>query len=113
MNDQNLRALSSDEGREYGRLGGIASGEARRERKRLRTALEAALAGSYTVGEITSSGYAHVALGIMKRAIDGDVRAFEIIRDTIGEKPVERTEVAEISDETRAEVEALLFGDTA
>lgn len=113
MNNENLMPLAanSERAKTIATMGGVASGEARRERKRLRMALEAALGGSYTVGEVTSSGYAHVALGIVKRAIDGDVKAFEVIRDTIGEKPAEHVEVAEISEETRARVAALLEYD--
>lgn len=34
-----------------------------------------------------------IIAGLVKRAISGDTRAFEIIRDTIGEKPVEQINV--------------------
>lgn len=34
-----------------------------------------------------------IIAGLVKRAVSGDVRAFEIIRDTIGEKPVEQINV--------------------
>ena len=34
-----------------------------------------------------------IIAGLVKRAVSGDTRAFEIIRDTIGEKPVETVNV--------------------
>lgn len=34
-----------------------------------------------------------IIAGLVKRAISGDTRAFEMIRDTIGEKPVENINV--------------------
>ena len=34
-----------------------------------------------------------IIAGLVKRAVSGDTRAFEIIRDTIGEKPTETVKV--------------------
>lgn len=33
-----------------------------------------------------------LTMAIFEKALGGDVRAFEVIRDTIGEKPVEKKE---------------------
>lgn len=37
-----------------------------------------------------------MSLAILRRAMDGDTKAFEVIRDTIGEKPKEQIESTNI-----------------
>lgn len=74
------------ERQEIARAGGIASGEARRARKTLREELLALLAAGNTQERIS--------LAMIEKAATGSERAFEVIRDTIGEKP---------SDELRLE----------
>ena len=59
--------------------GGKASGEARRKRKTLREELLAMLEDPEIQKGVTAA--------LMKNALDGDNKAFEILRDTIGEKP--------------------------
>jgi diphthamide synthase subunit DPH2 len=83
-NPDNFTALSTDEARKRGKQGGIASGKSRRERKTLAEELKVLL----------SSGKEQkkVCLALVESAKDGNVRAFEIIRDTIGEKPVDKME---------------------
>ena len=49
-----------------------------------------------------------VALAVFKRAMNGDTRAFEVIRDTIGERPAQRIQATTISNETREEVERMI-----
>ncbi len=111
MNDENLRTLSPSEAREYGRRGGVRSGEVRRERKKLREYLEVALdKGTDFEGEAMSNAEA-ITVALINKAKSGDVRAYQTIRDGLGEKPAERIEaVPEISEEARREVEAALFG---
>ncbi len=79
MNNDNLRTLSPSEAREYGKIGGIKSGQVRRERKSFRehflTLLES--------GDIQND----LCCAILQKALNGDIKAFEVIRDTIGEKP--------------------------
>ncbi len=83
MNESNLRVPTSEEAREIGRKGGIASGKARRERKTLREELLLLLEKGDTQEKIS--------LAMIKEALDGNTKAFEVIRDTIGEKPVDKT----------------------
>ena len=111
MNDTNLRTLSPSEAREQGRRGGIASGEARRERKALRECLEVALSMPYfdlDGTEYTKAQY--MCIKLVDKAIEGDTKAFAIIRDTIGETVTNRFEVSHPSPEAIAEVEAILMG---
>lgn len=79
---------SSNEARKLGELGGKKSGEARRKKKALREHLEALLAGKR--GKVTSAEA--LTLALVEKGLSGDVRAFEVIRDTIGEKPVEKSQ---------------------
>ena len=84
MNDENLRVLTSEEAREIGRKGGLKSVEVRRQRKTLREQLLALL----SEGNVQNN----LCLAILEKAQKGDTKAFEVIRDTVGEKPTEKTE---------------------
>jgi len=85
-NDENLVPLTTEKAREVGRLGGIASGEAKRRRKTLREELLALLSDE-GVQE-------RMSLALIREATEGNssgsvARAFETVRDTVGEKPTE------------------------
>lgn len=101
--DENLTPFkSAAEAREKGRKGGIASGAARREKRALRETLEELLTMSLRNGKPMSvekiksiaaikgkniSVQEAIMLAQIQKAIRGDVRAAEFIRDTIGQKP--------------------------
>ena len=91
-NKENLRVPTSSEARINGKKGGIASGESRHRRKLLRECLDELLAREYTADGRTITGSEALAAALMKKAMKGDVKAFEALRDTAGEKPVERIE---------------------
>lgn len=114
MNNENLVSLAdrpAEERKVIASLGGIASGEARRERKALREAFEIALNCPVTVDGTEMSAVDAVALATVEAAMNGDMRAVTILRDTCDGKPVERIEATPaISEEARLEVERLLFG---
>nr|DAH99315.1 MAG TPA: hypothetical protein [Caudoviricetes sp.] len=75
------------------RLGGIASGKAKRERKTIREELEFLLEKKLknNKGEDISTREA-ISTAMIGQAIKGNVKAFVAIRDTIGEKPTEKTQ---------------------
>ena len=118
-NEQNLIPFTSDQSREEaaknGQKGGIASGEARRARRSLRAELEALLSqntidkktGKPTDGTVQEA----ITAALVQKALKGNPKAYEIIRDTIGEKPVERFSLEEISQDTIDEVEKMVRGD--
>ena len=83
-NEQNLRVPTSEEAREMGRKGGLASAEARKKRKTLKEELLALLSDGDTQNK--------VSIALIEAAINGDVKAFTALRDTIGEKPVDKVE---------------------
>lgn len=78
-NEQNLRPCEYKLSREEAKRGGIASGEARRRRRTLKEELLLMLSDPEVQEKLSAA--------IMKKGMDGDIRAFEVIRDTIGEKP--------------------------
>lgn len=113
MNDDNLiknEDLTPSERRERASKAGKASGQKRRERKELREELLLLLEDGDTQQRLCTA--------LLQKAFDGDVRAFEMIRDTIGEKPIDKKEINTLPpialvqfdgtpDEHREEIEAL------
>ena len=98
-----MNKRSESEVRELGRKGGIASGEARRERKTLKEELLLLLEQGNTQEKIS--------LSLIKEAIKGNTKAFEIIRDTIGEKPKEEIEVNDVTNKKFDEICSQIGGD--
>lgn len=87
-NEQNLisnNERTPSERRENARKAGKASGEARRKRKTLREELLALLE--------TKQYQEKISLAMLEKASRGDTKAFEVIRDTIGEKPSDKLEI--------------------
>lgn len=70
------------------------SDAAKAEQKRLRECLDELLSMEHTyIDGNTYTGAECVALALFKRALHGNIRAFEVIRDTVGEKPIEKMNV--------------------
>lgn len=112
-NEQNLipnNQRSPNEVRENGRKGGIASGEARRNKKLLRDCIEILLEKEIDDGKGgTKTGAEALAVKLFKEAMKGNVKAFEVLRDTAGQKPVEKVMVADVDPAVIAEVEAMVY----
>lgn len=83
-NSKNLKTPSTSEARERGKKGGISSGIKRKERKQLKEELLILLSNGNMQEKLS--------LALINKALSGDVRAFETIRDTIGEKPTDKQE---------------------
>lgn len=93
MNEQNLKkftkgGLGSEEARRRGREGAKRSAEVKRQRKAMREMLDYLLAKEMTndKGEKITTLEA-IMVATVKRALNGDLRAIQFIRDTIGEAP--------------------------
>lgn len=114
-NEQNLTPFTSDQNREEaaknGHAGGIASGEARRRKRDIRLALEALLEKEYKGkdGKFVSGAEA-IAIKQMEKALKGDTKAFEVVRDTVGQKPTEKIVVSEVDQNVIDEVERMVNG---
>lgn len=109
-NEENLlkaEDLTSEELRDRARKGGIASGKARREKKAFKETVEILLSMSMENGEeisvedITSfkgikgkniSVQEAILIAQVQKAMKGDTRAAEYLRDTIGQKPTDKIE---------------------
>lgn len=91
---------------------GKASGEARRKKRDLRQAIEILLETDMKGknGEVKSGAEA-IAIAQFQKALKGDTRAFEVIRDTAGQKPIEKIQVAEVDADVLAQVENMVMND--
>lgn len=95
-NQENLKPVrTKEEARERGKNGGIKSGEARRAKKSMKEMLdyllEKEIENSRTGEKVT---YREAILtSCIKKAIKGDVKAAQFVRDTAGETPVTKTEL--------------------
>lgn len=101
---ENLKHLSSDEARMNGSKGGRASVEARRKKKTMREALEMLMfdveVDEAAKDKLRGAGISEkdfnnqmlITLGLMKKAREGDVQAYNAICSMIGEKPAEKME---------------------
>ena len=87
MGNENLISLAdrtTEEQREIARKGGLKSGEVRKARKTLKETLLLMLEEGNTQDNIT--------LALLQKALNGDTKAYEVIRDTVGEKPTDKIE---------------------
>ena len=100
---------TEEEQKRIARMGGKASGEARRRKKTMKENLELLLTMSVGKGEKADiekgeniKEYAKenvtveqaMLIAQIQKALKGDTQAFEMIRDLIGEKPVDKKEVS-------------------
>lgn len=103
-NEQNLKPCEYQLSQEEAKKGGIASGKARREKKTLREMVElfgrlkvdgkaARAMEDLGIGEDMQTRFMQGVVSLFNKANKGDVGAFNAIRDIIGEKPVEKTQL--------------------
>ena len=116
-NPQNLipqNKKSPEERSRIARMGQIASTEAKRRKKTFREAMEAILEkevldkNGNKIDLLTA-----ISAKQIEKAGKGDTKAFEVIRDTIGQKPVERVEITEWDTKIAGEIEAYVDGRKA
>ena len=114
-NPNNLKPVQSkEEASERGRKGGIASGKARREKKLLKDCFEALLDTKYKTRDgKMATGSETLALTVFQKAQRGDLKAFEIVRDTSGQGVVQKVMLAEVSEDDINDVESMIFGEEA
>ena len=92
--------------------GGKTRAENQRRQKQLREEIQALLDAELSDdrGNIVTGSKA-MALKAFQQALKGDWRAWELVRDTSGQKPVEKVVYAEIDPDVISEVEALVEED--
>lgn len=105
-NIENLKPKNSnqsqEEAKKNGKKGGIASGKARRERKALREQLEILLKLPIKdeklkkqiidlgINKKEINNQMAITIALYQEAMRGNTKAYELIRDTLGEKPIEQ-----------------------
>lgn len=104
---ENLRRLTTEQAREIGRKGGLASVEKKRKRKTMREALEMLMYQTelpeQTKQMLRGEGIEDVenmnhqmviTRSLIAKAESGDVQAYNAICAMIGEKPAEKVEMS-------------------
>lgn len=88
MNEENLipfNKMTKEQHRELSRKGGKARAEQMARRKTLKEELLLLLE--------LNGNQEKISIAMIERAIKGDTKAFEVVRDTIGERPSDKVEV--------------------
>lgn len=103
-NEQNLKPLSTSKAREIGKKGGINSGISRRKKKKIKEQFEMLMSldlqDDTLKEQITSLGIPveeitlqmALCVTIMQQALQGNIRAFELIQNTLGQNPINEIE---------------------
>lgn len=115
-NPQNLVSnaeRTAERVRENASKAGKASGKARRDKKNLRLALEALLEKKTQDPDTGQkmTGTELVTLKLYEQAIQGNVKAFEVLRDSVGQMPVQKVMLAEVDQSVIDEVESAVYND--
>jgi hypothetical protein len=114
-NEKNLRKFTSSQSHEEavknGKKGGQNSGKARRDKKMLKDCLEILMEKNTHIDGKNMTGFEALALSAFEKALSGDVKAMTFVRDTLGQKPVEKVMIAEVEQSVVDEVEAMVMED--
>ena len=106
LDGKGFDSRTTEEQREIARMGGIASGRARAEKRDLRKALEMLLEQTFTDKKgVTRTGTQALVEKLFATAMSGNVKAFEVIRSTVGQDPVQKVEQVNIDMEYEQSVE--------
>jgi hypothetical protein len=103
---------SKEEARKLGAKGGKKSGEVRRQKKLLKDCLDELLQREWEnrQGE-KMSGSEAISVAVFKKALAGDIKAYEVVRDTSGQGVVQKVMVAEVEQSMIDEVENMVLGE--
>lgn len=113
---KNFKTMTREEASEAGRKGGKRSGEVRREKREryrsmsavLKVLLELSLSKGkiHDINEIQAfaelkgknvSVNEALMIRITQKALNGDLKAIEMIRDMMGEKPIDTVHIADVT----------------
>ena len=107
--EDNLKPCEYKLSQEEAKRGGIKSGEARRKKRDLKLAIQVLLETDIKGknGEVKSGAEA-IAIAQFQKALKGDTRAFEVIRDTSGQSVVQKIAIAEVDNDIIQEIEDIV-----
>lgn len=120
-NPQNLTSLGDrtiEERQKIARKAGQASGKARRNKAMLRDCLEILMEKKMKGNDGKKiTGAEALAVNLFVKALEEQdtakaAKAFEVIRDTSGQKPVDKVMIAEVDQAVIDEVEKMINDDT-
>ena len=83
-------AMSEEKQKEMASKAGKASAEAKKRKKTLREELEIMLDIKNKDGKTNQEA---ISVALMQQAKRGNIKAYEVIRDTVGEKPIDEKKV--------------------
>lgn len=104
-NSKNLRKLTTEEAREIGRKGGVKSGEIRKKRKMMKEQISLLLSLPFPdvrdktgkkirtifqqlgIDDENIDNQMAIIIAMWQQALKGNYKAFNTLRDTVGEKP--------------------------
>lgn len=108
-NEQNLIPGAHTLTVEEASKGGKRSVETRRRRKAFAEAFNVLLEREFSdASGKNMQGVEIVAAKVFRAAMDGDMKAVQFIRDTVGEMPVQKVEIDKIDPQAREEMDELL-----
>ena len=88
----NTRFKAGKQQAKIARQGAIASAAVRKEKRTMREIAEIILSKNVTTSDGVVTGKYAVLAKVIDKALKGDLQAAAFIRDTIGEKPTEKTQ---------------------
>lgn len=116
-----IKTLSREEAKKRGSKGGKASVKAKRQRKQLKELFKSMLATSIPQEDLKEKikimGFKDeeenyntlLGMATLNEALKGNIKAVEMIRDTIGEKPKEEVAI-EVNNNASKEIEDYING---
>lgn len=110
--EDNLKPCEYKLSQEEAKKGGIASGEARRKKRDLKLAIQILLETDIKGknGEVKSGAEA-IAIAQFQKALKGDTRAFEVLRDTAGQSVVQKVAIAEVDQNVIDDIEKMVMDE--
>lgn len=103
MNNQNLKPFTKENAQEFGRKGGIASAKSKAElntiKKQLKYLLDLPVRDRIDIDKLKASGFQEEEINnkllmtytLFEKAINGDIKAFNTIKDIIGKSDSENS----------------------
>jgi hypothetical protein len=109
LDNKGFDKLTAKEQRKIASMGGKASAEARRKKRDLRLALEMLLEKEFKDKKgVSRTGTEVITAKLFEQAAKGNVKAFETIRATVGQDPVQKVQVADVTQDVINEVESIV-----
>ena len=108
-NIDNLRKIDTEIARDMQKKSVEARKRNKQERINMRLALEELLNRDMKSKDGQDmSGAEAISAKLFEQALKGDIRAYETIRATVGQDPVQKVQVAEIDKHVEEEIEGLI-----